>query len=241
MLKKIAAVLVYIAVATSVPASAQSANKIIKKHLKAMGGVKKIKSVETVKMTGTVEVQGNVAPIVFYMKRPDLFCIESKTDFGVYITGFDGENSWIFNSYAGDTEPKMQSDEESVMSKEDYDIDGPLVDYKKKGNKVELAGKEDVDGKEVFKLIVTHPSGKERTLVIDAETYLVVSESYTQMSDGVVTDHEMRLRDHKKVDGLTYAHVFEEVMNGEVQTKSTIENVEINTGIDDAIFKPRTE
>lgn len=241
MVKKTAAVFIYAVIALSVPASAQSVNKIIKKHLKAMGGVKKIKSVETVKMTGTIDVQGNVAPIVFYRKRPDLFCIESKTDFGVYLMGFDGEKSWIYNSYVGDTEPKIQSDEESAMSKEDYDIDGLLVDYKKKGNKVELAGKEDVDGKEVFKLIVTHPSGRERRLVIDAGNYLVLSESYTQMTDGVVADHETRLKDHSTIEGLTYARVWEQVVNGEMQARSTIENVEINKGIDDAVFKPRME
>jgi outer membrane lipoprotein-sorting protein len=77
--------------------------------------------------------------------------------------------------------------------------------------------------------------------VIDAENYLAVSDLYTQMTDGVVADHETRFKDHRKIDGLTYARVWEQVVNGEMQARSTIENVEINKGIDDAVFKPRME
>jgi outer membrane lipoprotein-sorting protein len=215
--------------------------KVVKKHLKAMGGARKLKHVNTLEMTGTIRVMGNDAPISLYQKRPHMLCIESKTDYGAFITGFDDETAWTYNSYAGHTEPVVHTGEDIEMRRENSDIESALVDYKKKGNKVELAGTEEFDGKSVFKLVVTHPSGRQRTILIDTETYLAVSETYTQMNEGVISDQELRYSDHKKVDGLTFPHAFEQVANGEVQTVFAINKIKINEEIDDAVFKPRTE
>jgi hypothetical protein len=54
----------------------------------------------------------------------------------------------------------------------DADFDGPLVNYKEKGNKVEFIGMDEVEGTDTYKL-VTMANGGSGTLDTD---YLVRSD-----------------------------------------------------------------
>ena len=59
-------------IALAAPAAAQGVDEIIAKHVDAMGGMEKIKSVKSVRMTGTMGLgQGIEAPIVLEIKRPN--------------------------------------------------------------------------------------------------------------------------------------------------------------------------
>ncbi len=52
------------------------------------------------------------------------------------------------------------------------DFDGPLVDYKEKGNTVEYLGKEEMEGTKVHALKVTKKNGDVATLYLDADSFL---------------------------------------------------------------------
>lgn len=60
----------------------------------------------------------------------------------------------------------------------EIDPGGPLVDYSAKGNKVELAGKDTVDGQPCYKLNVYFPSGARATYSIDARTWYILRASH---------------------------------------------------------------
>ena len=57
------------------------------------------------------------------------------------------------------------------------DMDGPLVDYAKKGHKVEYAGQESVEGSQAHMLKVTLKNGTITTMFLDADMYLNVKDS----------------------------------------------------------------
>ena len=58
---------------------------------------------------------------------------------------------------------------------DESDFDGPLVDYKEKGNQIELVGKEDVEGKPAYRLKLTSKKGEVRSYLFDAATYHLVN------------------------------------------------------------------
>jgi len=52
------------------------------------------------------------------------------------------------------------------------DLDGPLVDYAAKGTSIELAGMEEVEGRDTYKLKLTMKNGAALYVWIDAYKFL---------------------------------------------------------------------
>ena len=69
----------------------------------------------------------------------------------------------------------MSADDKKDIE-ENADIDGPLVDYKSKGNKVELLGKDKLEGTDAYKLKATLKNGDVMTIYLDADSFLEIKE-----------------------------------------------------------------
>ena len=91
---------------------------------------------------------------------------------------FDGETWWQILpgarlcGAAGDPRRRLVS-----LYAEQADIDGPLVDAREKGHEVELIGREELDGKPVFKLKLTRKGdteGEHDDYYIDAKSWQLV-------------------------------------------------------------------
>jgi outer membrane lipoprotein-sorting protein len=220
-------------------ASAQTVDDIIARNLKARGGLDKIKAVQSMRMTGTMTVgPGMEAPFVVEQKRPNMM----RTDFTIQgMTGsqaFDGKGGWQFMPFAGrkDAEPISSDDLKNI--EEQADFDGPLVDYKAKGNTVELVGKEKAEGSDAYKLKVTLKNGDVRYIYLDADQYLEVRTEGKTKIRGTEVEAESTIGDYKDVGGLMIPHAVETAQKGSTQTmKMTIQKVELNVPIDDARFK----
>jgi hypothetical protein len=117
------------------------------------------------------------------------------------------------------------------------DLDGPLVDYKAKGNTVELAGKEELEATPIYKLKVTLKDGDVKYLYLDAQNYLELKETWKRKEDGKVTDVDTVYSDYKAVAGVMIAHSWETRVNGELDDQTSLEKIEVNVPVDDSIFK----
>ena len=91
-----------------------------------------------------------------------------------------------------------------LLRRAEADFDGPTFDYKAKGNKVEFAGKEDVQGSPAYKLHVTTKDGKELNVYLDAETYLAIKVDAARNVQGQDLETETTIGDYKTVDGLVF-------------------------------------
>jgi hypothetical protein len=153
-------------------ATGPTLDEILQKHYEARGGLAAIQALDGIVMKGAFSMQGMEMPIVEYRQRPNRF--RSETDFqGMQIIeAFDGKAAWGSNPMMGSGKPEKQGAEESKTAAMRADFDGTLVDWRRKGAKVELAGKEAVDGVDAYKLIVTTKEGLKYTSWIDATTYL---------------------------------------------------------------------
>lgn len=111
------------------------------------------------------------------------------------------------------------------------------MDHSAKGNKVELAGTEKVEGRDTFKLKVTTGSGQVRQVWIDANTFLEARIDGTRQMDGKPRQVFTYYRDYKSVDGLMIPHTLETIVEGvNGSEKILVDKVSLNTEVADARF-----
>jgi outer membrane lipoprotein-sorting protein len=182
-------------------------------------------------------MQGITAPVTIITKRPNFARVEIRLAIGPYIEGYDGQTAWRINSLTGSHEPEIISGEEAKDILETADMDGPLVDYRRKGHKVELLGKEKVEGGDAYKLKLTQKGGDVKYIYLNSRTYLEVKQVTRRLDHGVEIEVELYYGDYKAVDGILIAHSYEARVEDRVVQITTIEKVEINSRIEDDIFK----
>jgi outer membrane lipoprotein-sorting protein len=122
--------------------------------------------------------------------------------------------------------------------KEQADFDGPFIDYAKKGHKVELLGKDDVEGSPAYKLKLTTKEGSETTVYLDAETFLEVKMEAKRKMQGQEIEGETTLGNYQDVEGLLMPFSIEIKPKGAPAGQTiTIEKVELNADLADASFQ----
>ena len=231
-------VLLGLAALAALPASAQTVDEIIAKNNDAKGGLAKQKAVQSMRMTGRATVgPGIEAPIVFEMKRPKSMRIDITVQ-GLTITqAYDGTTGWMLNPMSGRTDPELVPSEMVKSMEEQADIDGPLIDYKEKGNTVELVGKEKVEGTDCYMLKVTLKNGDVRTYFIDVESSLEIKIESRTMVRGTEQLGDTLVGDWKDVGGILVPHSIDSGQPGaQARQKFTIEKVELNVPLDGARF-----
>ena len=238
MLRKFCLAVSLIALATPL-LSAQSVDDVIAKNVQARGGLDKIKSVQTIRSTGTMSMGGGMeAPGMMIQKRPDMARLEFTVQGLTAVQAYDGKSAWQIMPFMGKKDPEVMSADDKKEMEENADIDGPLVDYKSKGNKVELLGKEKVEGTDAYKLKVTLKNGDVITDYLDADSFLEIKQETKRMIRGSEQDVESSLGDYKEVNGLMFPFAMENGIKGsQEKEKLTISKIELNVPVDDSIFK----
>jgi hypothetical protein len=223
----------------AVSAFGQTADEILEKNLKAMGGKDKIKALQSMRITGTMKMGPMEAPFTITKMRPS----NSRMDFTIQgMTGtqaFDGTTGWALIPFGGNKDPQKMTEDQVKDVRADADFDGPTFDYKAKGNKVEYVGKEDVEGTPAYKLHVTTKDGKESNDYFDAETYLMIRSDGVRNIQGQDLEVVTTYSDYKTVEGITIAHSMENHVKGKESMGGqalNITKIDLNPKVDKAIF-----
>lgn len=222
----------------SAQGAAPSVDDVVAKHIGALGGVDKIRAIKTSKTTGKMILGGGQmeASMVAYARRPAQR-MEITMQGQKIVQAFDGTTAWMINPMMGGGEPQRMPADEAKAAAADADADGsPLIDYKTKGNKVELQGKEDVEGAMAYKLRITLKSGNATTLLIDEKSYLPVKTITKRKQMGQEVELEAYTSNYKAVDGVMMPFNSEIRVGGRTMMQSVIDKIETNVPVDDAMF-----
>ena len=160
------------------------------RNLAARGGKPALDAVRTLRMSGrAIAGPGREAIVRREIARPGRirteFVFQGTT--GVYV--WNGTEGSRVSPLDGSLDALPLSEDAAAMSAEQADIDGPLVDWKAKGHRVELVGTETLPGGAAQDLKVTLKSGVVRHIWVDAKTGLMVKSSSTRKVKG----HEVAL------------------------------------------------
>jgi hypothetical protein len=243
--------LVFALLAASRVASAQTVDDIIARSIEAKGGRAKVAAIQTLRMTANfatfnLAVGDMQAKFTQVQKRPGKVRLDwsfSAPARFTLIQAYDGESAWHIVS----TRKKKRKDQDPMTARdlhvlqEQADIDGPLVDYKQKGNKVEVVGKEIVEGRDAYCLRVTLKNGEVSNFYLDADNFLHIKSSGRATLQGIEVSVQKTFGDYKEVQGVMFPFSIEEhtrpVLGGqEAGSKITLIRIEVNVPLDDSIF-----
>ncbi len=236
----IRACLAILALALAVgPAGAQEAeepselDRVLAMHYEARGGIEKLRSIQGVRATGTMSVQGMEAPFTIQLRRPNQVRVEG--DFGgmTLIQAFDGEQAW--GQTPGQPKPAVVEGELAAARAADAALSSPWFEYTEPGYQVELAGREEIESGEAWKLVVTAPGGVTQQVFIGTEDGLEKKRISKADFGFGLEDSATRFEDYREVDGLMLAH--RQVMVTSMgEMPLTLNSYEINPEIDPEIF-----
>jgi outer membrane lipoprotein-sorting protein len=219
----------------SSPLPAQTVDEILSKNVQARGGLQKIKSVTSMKLTGNIQgASGSAVAFTMQKKRPNLLRIDSTYRGKKAAEGYDGNTGWQ-TSLIGDTVELLEDEIKNI--REDAEFDGPLIDYREKGDTIELVGKDDVNGTAAHKLKITLNDGSAQFLFLDANSGLELKQTRKVKQGGQEAEENIFFSNYKQVNGLTLPFSIKSTTAGKPDQQITIENVETNPVVDDSVFK----
>jgi hypothetical protein len=220
-------------------ALSQTADELVNKNIEAKGGIDKIKAIKTVRMMGRAVFPGGfVATAGQENMRPNLlrqtFSLQGMTA----VQAYDGTTGWQIQPFGGKKDPMLMGEDDLRDLLIDADIDGPLVDYQAKGNKVEYLGHDVVDGDDALRLKVTLKDGDIVYYFLDPDTYLEIRKETQEFIRGSVKENASEMGAYKPVAGVMYPY---SISSGPKNDPSswqtiTIDKIEVNVPLENADF-----
>jgi outer membrane lipoprotein-sorting protein len=155
----------------------------------------------------------------------------------VLVQAYDGKSGWAIVPFTGKKDPEPVTADEAKELQDQADL-WPLLDYQAKGNKVEMIGKDKIEGTDAYKLKLTRSNGDVDILYLDADSFLEIKEEGTRTIRGSEQQSETSLADYRETGGLMLPYAIESSIKGSPEKqKITLEKVEMNVPVDDSIFK----
>src|ERR1700719_242208 len=217
---------------------AQTAEELVSKNIQAKGGMEKIKSTKTRRVTGRLKTaRGRTAIFGQTNARPDLvrqtFTLQGMTA----VQAYDGPTGWQTQPFRGRKDPELMGEDTVRDLLLASDFDGPLVDYAEKGNKIEYLGHDLVDGDDALRLRVTLKNGDIIYYYLDPDTYLEIRKEIRQFVRGSVRERVVDVGSYKPVNGVMYPFsVSEGTRNNPGAQTTTIGKIEVNVPVPDSDF-----
>ena len=214
-------------------AQAQTVDEIVDKNIAAMGGKEKLMSLKTVKMEGTMSVQGTDLTIT--NTRSHMTGIRLDIDV-MGTSNYQVANTTkgaAFWPVRGMDAPQDMEPDQFKSAQNQMDLQGSFCNYKDKGTTIELIGKETVDGSEANKLKITYKNGVVSTYFIDTKTNRLVKSSGMMNVNGQEMEVVTSYADYRQnADGYWFAYSIT-TQQGTI----TYDKITTNMPVDESIFK----
>jgi hypothetical protein len=219
-----------------------NADQVIARCIAARGGRDALRAIQSKRLIGRVVfAKHDSGAFIVEMKRPGKMRQEMNLTGGEVISTLDGMRGWAINSMRKQTAPETLTAGQVHNMAGGADMDGPLVDWKEKGNRVELLGVEQVRGRDAWKLKVTQPGPQVRYDFIDCASKLEVKWVGVLDQGGQSVTFESYFTDYRPVSGTMHAFRIESGATGSpLQQVLEFDRIDVNVPIDDADFGPPT-
>ena len=223
----------------SVQAADPTIDEILAKNTEAKGGIEKLRAVNSVRFTGNMAMGGGMeAPFVMTKKRAEMVRLEFTIQGMTGVQAYDGATAWMVMPFMGKKDPEAMSGDMLKEMKEQADFDGPFIDYAKKGHKIELLGKADIEGTSAWKLKLTTKDGTESVIYLDADSHLEIKSEAKRKVQGQEMEGEQSFGNYKEVEGMLFPTSMEMKPKGAPSGQTiTIDKIEINPTVADDLFK----
>jgi outer membrane lipoprotein-sorting protein len=219
-------------------ATAQTADAILARVTEARGGAAKIRTLQSVRMTGHVALTSALsAPLIVEQRRPAMIREELVVQDKTIVRGYDGTTGWTIDPFATPAGVRALAGDELKNMSAEAEFE-PLLNAKASGNVVEYAGRDTVAGAPAYKLRLTvKHTGYTDTYYVDSATSLPVKWQGTRPNNGAPVVFESYYRDYQTVDGVRFPRTIDTGSQGQAQRQQlTFDRIEVNPVLDSTRF-----
>ena len=235
----VAVVSIHRLIAQPIPATLE---EIISRNTEAMGGIAKLESVQAIEVSLRIKDPDFEVDGIYHAARPGRMRIDIVADGKpVYMERFDGEKGWQWNG----KEEKEEGATPTAALRHGIELPGNLYglhEVQKRGNGLELAGREKVDGVEYYVLHMTFADGNKTSLFVDPQSWRITRRREVRALhpdiDPTPTTIETRYSDYRSIDGLWFSFSSQNVdlQKGKVLETVRVKTIKVNPAINPAIF-----
>ncbi len=216
---------------------AQQVDSILAGAITARGGAR-IAAVKDQRLIGTISFGDDVQKrFVVEIARGGKIREEIGDPGSMMIRTSNGKAGWVLDPANGVKAPRARTADDLRNATASADIDGPLIKYREKGNRVELAGIDTVKGSPAYRLKITMKDGQERVDDIDCATFLEVRWEGVVHGPNGDTVYESYFEHYHRVNGVMYAFEITSGVKGAPPNQHILlDRVDVGDPVDEARF-----
>ena len=214
-------------------AAGTTATDIINRYFTAIGGMDKLNGIKDQSMSAIGSVQGTEINMVKKYKSPDKYYMDIYiASMGAHASRLIINGDSVIAEQMGNRMPVDANMKNELKSSLEL---FPEKQYLSDGAKLMLSPDfEQVNGKDVYKLLVTEPDGELIELYYDAATYYKVKSINKQ---GEQVTGMLEFSDYKDVSGIKFPYTLVNTIGGNQQINFKVSEIKINSGLSDGEFK----
>ena len=211
---------------------------VVRRSIEARGGQQAWDAIEGLEMRGSFSTFSKKAPCVLYRQRPDRYRFDFQYADRDATVAWDGERSWwagdaVFTQVSWPVEAPLAH---AAALENDAEFGGPLLDYRAKGHRIELAGKADLDGEETYQLDVTLANGSVETWHLSPESFLPLARLSTGADARMPVPRRTFFSDYRDAAGFLFPHRVEIELGFRYQVM-VVDEIEVNPTLAAGWFK----
>ncbi|HZA38286.1 MAG TPA: hypothetical protein VE486_04020 [Candidatus Baltobacteraceae bacterium] len=223
----------------------QTVDEVIERNRQAMAGRATIEAVNSIEVDLHIvdpgfEVDGN-----YRAARPGRMRIDVMAGGKhVYTEAFDGHRAWQWKGEGAAIQE--ESPKATAALRHGVELPGKLFglhELQRRGHRVDLTGRERIDGIDYCALRITLNDGYTTTLYVDPKSWLVTRRrDFRPLHvdvDPTPTTIESRFSDFRKVNGVLFAFASSDtdLTTDKVLETTTVRSIKVNPQFDPAIFR----
>lgn len=224
--------------ATSAAADASfNAKEVVGNYLKAIGGVEKLKKVQSMWLNMSLSMQGMSLDVNQKMMAPNKSLITVAMGGNIVNKQvFDGSGGYV--EQGGQKSPMPEAEiagkkfQTSLFEQADYLLNAAF--------KLEAKGIEKVNGRDAYKVQVTNPAGKVQTEYYDVTTKMLIKSESAIETNGMTMNQQQEFGDYKAMTGILLPYKIAQTIEagGQQQVlEFVVKDIKLNEGVSAEDFK----
>jgi len=211
---------------------------IIARFVAARGGIDRLRAVRTLRMVGTMAFgDGPPRPARVELARPARVRTEITMTTGTLVQAFDGCTAWMIDPGRSDGAPRVLDAGTAKNVAAGADIDGPLVDAARKGNRVTFAGIDTAGGRPAWALRVVRPDSTVDIYDIDTVSYRQTKWAGQRTVNGHPVVYESYFHDYRAVRGVLLPFRIDSRTRGRPGGQRIVfDSIAVNPPLPNAVF-----
>jgi predicted Zn-dependent peptidase len=210
-----------------------TARNVIEDYIAAIGGMKKLQSVQNLRTVRKATIMGQDASFETVQMVPDKYMMKISM-MGMTLQEQKYNGTKAMSGQMGQKQVFTEGKEFEGIKSQSVIFD--QMEYLKQGYKLELKGIENLDGQDCYKIVVTKPDGDQATEFYSVKTNLLYRALQSQDSPGGPVTVTNEYKNYKEVGGIMFPHTIE--LSGAMPTPIVMEisEIQINGPVDKSIF-----